>query len=138
MQKSCADEDCRGRPILPARAFALKGSRIQLPGPDVEGNITADHRMHKLASVSGAAAIVLLAGAARAMPPAPVQFAQGRLTIPVADGCGFNRYRDAQGVCRRKYVLSRHHGKTPFYGACGGVNSHRVCNLYGQCWMVCN
>jgi hypothetical protein len=40
--------------------------------------------------------------------------------------------------CRRKYVLSRHHGKTPFYGACGGVNSHRVCNLYGQCWMVCN
>jgi hypothetical protein len=49
----------------------------------MEGNITADHRMHKLASVSGAAAIVLLAGAAGAMPPGPVQLAQGELIIRI-------------------------------------------------------
>jgi len=94
--------------------------------------------MYKRASVLHVAAVVLLPGAAQAMPLAPVQPAQPELAIHVADGCGINRYRDSGGVCRRKYVLGRHQGKTPFYGACGGVNSHRVCNLYGQCWMVCD
>jgi hypothetical protein len=28
--------------------------------------------------------------------------------------------------------------KRPFYWTCGGIDSHRVCNLYGQCWMVCD
>jgi hypothetical protein len=60
------------------------------------------------------------------------------LVVRVADGCGFNKYRDAQGVCRRKYVIGGRYEKRPLYGPCGGVNSHRVCNLYGQCWMVCN
>ncbi len=58
--------------------------------------------------------------------------------IPVADGCGFNKYRDARGVCRRKYVFRRHDGKKPLYDVCGGLNSHRVCNLIGQCWMECD
>ena len=60
------------------------------------------------------------------------------LVVPVADGCGFNKYRDPRGVCRRKYVLGDHYGRRSLYGACGGGNSHRVCNLFGQCWMVCD
>src|SRR5262245_20150372 len=99
--------------------------------------------MYKLAAVVGAAvlgtaAVVLLADTAQPMPLASIQPGQPGLAVHVADGCGINRYRDSRGVCRRKYVLGRHQGKTPFYGACGGVNSHRVCNLYGQCWMVCD
>ena len=39
------------------------------------------------------------------------------LTVPLANGCGFNRYRDARGICRRKYVFER-------YQENGGVNSH--------------
>ena len=58
--------------------------------------------------------------------------------IPVADGCGFNKYRDAYGACRRKYVFRRYDRKKPLYGVCGGLNSHRVCNLIGQCWMECD
>jgi hypothetical protein len=58
--------------------------------------------------------------------------------IPAADGCGFNKYRDERGVCRRRYVFRSHDGKRPLYGACGGLNSHRVCNLIGQCWMECD
>ncbi len=61
----------------------------------------------------------------------------GELIVPVADGCGFNKYRDARGICRPKYVIERYR-KRPLYGACGGADSHRVCNLYGQCWMVCD
>lgn len=75
---------------------------------------------------------------AKAMPPAPIGTEQAELTIPVADGCGFNRYRDARGICRKKYVINRHQGPQPFYTGCGGLNSHRVCNLYGRCWMVCD
>jgi len=79
----------------------------------------------------------LIAGA-EAAPLAPVDTGQVALTIPIADGCGFNRYRDARGTCRKKYVITRHQGQRPFYTGCGGVNSHRVCNLYGRCWMVCD
>jgi len=68
----------------------------------------------------------------------PMGTEQARLTIPVADGCGFNRYRDARGICRKKYVITRHQGRQPVYTGCGGLNSHRVCNLYGHCWMVCD
>ena len=76
---------------------------------------------------------------AKAMPLAPpISAGEAALAIPVADGCGFNRYRDARGICRKKYVITRHQGRQPFYTGCGGVNSHRVCNLYGHCWMVCD
>lgn len=84
------------------------------------------------------AALGLAVGAANAMPPGPIGTEQARLVIPVADGCGFNRYRDARGICRKKYVITRHQGRQPVYTGCGGVNSHRVCNLYGHCWMVCD
>ena len=60
------------------------------------------------------------------------------LVMQVADGCGFNKYRDARGICRQKYIMGGRYEKRPLYGTCGGMNSHRVCNLYGQCWMVCD
>lgn len=82
------------------------------------------------------AAASLMSGGAKAMPIAPIEMQ--RAAVPVADGCGINRYRDARGICRRKYVLERHPGKRSLYTGCGGLNSHRVCNLYGQCWMVCD
>jgi|SRR6185503_74217 len=85
-----------------------------------------------------AAALCLSIVDAKAMPHAPIGTAWARLTVPAADGCGFNRYRDARGVCRKKYVITRHQGRQPVYTGCGGVNSHRVCNLYGHCWMVCD
>ena len=75
---------------------------------------------------------------AKAMPFVPIGTEQARLAIPVADGCGINRYRDARGICRKKYVITRHQGRQPVYTGCGGLNSHRVCNLYGHCWMVCD
>jgi hypothetical protein len=82
--------------------------------------------------------VVVLPVAAKSAPLAPVKHAAPELTIPVAEGCGINRYRDSRGVCRRKYEFTRHRGKPQLYSACGGVDSHRVCNLYGQCWMVCD
>src|SRR5262245_2845686 len=82
--------------------------------------------------------VVVLPVAVQSAPVAPVKYAARELTIPVADGCGINRYRDSRGICRRKYEFTRHRGKPQLYGACGGVDSHRVCNLYGQCWMVCD
>jgi len=59
------------------------------------------------------------------------------LVVTVADGCGFNKYRDARGICRPKFVIERYR-KRSLYGECGGINSYRVCNLFGQCWMVCD
>jgi hypothetical protein len=85
-----------------------------------------------------AAAFGLSLAGAQAMPFAPIGTEPATLAIPVADGCGFNRYRDARGICRKKYVITRHQGRQPVYTGCGGVNSHRVCNLYGHCWMVCD
>lgn len=94
--------------------------------------------MNKLfASVLIASGLAWSAVAAQAIPFGSDR-THDRLVVPVADGCGFNRYRDPRGVCRRKYVLSDHYGKRPLYGVCGGLNSHRVCNLFGQCWMVCD
>src|SRR5262249_6793822 len=78
----------------------------------------------------------LMSAGAKAMPVAPIKME--RETLLIADGCGFNRYKDARGICRRKYVIERHPGKRALYNACGGLNSHRVCNLYGNCWMVCD
>ena len=92
----------------------------------------------KFASIVLAAASGFSLTVAKAMPLAPIGTEQARLTIPVADGCGFNRYRDARGICRKKYVITRHQGRQPVYTGCGGLNSHRVCNLYGHCWMVCD
>jgi hypothetical protein len=85
-----------------------------------------------------AAAAGFSIAAAKAMPLGSIDAGQAALIIPVADGCGFNRYRDARGICRKKYVITRHQGRQPVYTGCGGVNSHRVCNLYGHCWMVCD
>ena len=62
---------------------------------------------------------------------------RSNLVLPAADGCGFNKYRDARGICRPQYVIERYR-KRPLYGACSGVNSYRVCNLYGRCWMACD
>jgi hypothetical protein len=90
-----------------------------------------------LAAVFGLSFIFSFASA-KAMPLVPIGTEPAGLAIPVADGCGFNRYRDARGICRKKYVITRHPGRQPFYTGCGGLNSHRVCNLYGQCWMVCD
>ncbi len=88
------------------------------------------------AAVLLAAALALSAGAAKAMPLAS-DGRQDSLIVPVADGCGVNRYRDAHDVCRRKYYFTRRHPKQ-FYGACAGSSAHRVCNFFGQCWMVCD
>jgi len=82
------------------------------------------------------AAASLLAAGGKAMPVVPAEHTT--VAVPVADGCGINRYRDSRGICRRKYVFERHSGKRPLYSACGGLDAHRVCNWYGQCWMVCN
>ena len=91
-----------------------------------------------IACIVLAAASALPIAGTKAMPLAPIGASQAALAIPVADGCGFNRYRDARGICRKKYVVNRHQAPQPFYIGCGGVNSHRVCNLYGRCWMVCD
>ena len=93
--------------------------------------------MHKLfAAILVAVALALSAGTAQALPIGRDQ-AQATLLIPIADGCGINRYRDANGVCRRKYFLRRI-APRQFYSACGGKRAHRECNLIGQCWMVCD
>ena len=91
--------------------------------------------MAKLFSFVFAVALACPATAVKATPFTEPN--RSSLILLVADGCGFNKYRDARGVCRTKYVLGRYR-KTPLYGTCGGLNSHRVCNLYGQCWIVCD
>ena len=91
-----------------------------------------------IACIVLATAAGLPVAGAMAMPLAPIGTKQAGPGIPVADGCGFNRYRDARGICRKKYVITRHQGRQPVYTGCGGLNSHRVCNLYGHCWMVCD
>ena len=95
-------------------------------------------RMNRIVLCVLFAAMSGLSITAAAMPLAPVGTEQAGPAIPVADGCGFNRYRDARGICRKKYVFNRHQGPRPLYTGCGGLNSHRVCNLYGRCWMVCD
>ena len=82
-----------------------------------------------------AAALAWPAGALQAMPVGSDR-TNDSLVVPAADGCGINRYRDANGVCRRKYQFRR--APKQFYGSCGGTNAHRVCNFSGQCWMVCD
>jgi hypothetical protein len=96
-----------------------------------------EERMNKI--VTTILVVVALGPSVTAAPamPFPGKADFSGPVVFVADGCGFNRYRDSRGICRRKYVVGRY-GKKPLYGACGGVNSHRVCNLYGQCWMVCD
>jgi hypothetical protein len=88
------------------------------------------------AAVLVAAAVALSASAAHAMPFGGTR-AQGGVVIPIADGCGINKYRDSSGVCRRKYYFRRA-GPRQFYSACGGKRAHRECNFIGQCWMVCD
>jgi hypothetical protein len=36
--------------------------------------------------------------------------------LSVADGCGFNKYRDARGICRPKYVIERCRSKSLYGG----------------------
>lgn len=88
------------------------------------------------AAVLVAAAVALSAGTVQALPIS-LDRTQDTLLIPVADGCGINRYRDANGVCRRKYYFRRI-APRQFYSACGGKRAHRECNFIGQCWMVCD
>jgi hypothetical protein len=87
------------------------------------------------ASALTAAAIAWSATIAQSMPVGGDQ-TQDSLVVLAADKCGIGRYRDANGVCRRKYQF----GIPPkqYYGSCGGTNAHRVCNFSGQCWMVCD
>jgi|RhiMetdeSRZDD1v2_1073273.scaffolds.fasta_scaffold122199_1 hypothetical protein len=99
-----------------------------------EGHLEKPKEIFAFALFAG----VVLPVAAESAPVVPFKYAGPGVTIPVADGCGFNRYRDSRGICRRKYEFTRHRGKPQLYGACGGMNSHRVCDLYGQCWMVCD
>ena len=35
------------------------------------------------------------------------------LVLQFADGCGFNKYRDAHGICRRKYIFGGRFKKIP-------------------------
>ena len=80
--------------------------------------------------------LALSAGVAQAMPFRSYQ-TQARLIAPVADGCGVGRYRGPNGECRRKYFRDRF-APRPYYSSCGGLGAHRVCNIFGQCWMVCD
>jgi hypothetical protein len=92
--------------------------------------------MNKLfASGLVAAAVALSASAAQTLPIWS-DLSPDSMVVAVADGCGIGRYRAPNGKCYRKYYVGR--GQKQFYGACSSVNSHRVCNLFGQCWMVCN
>jgi hypothetical protein len=105
---------------------------------DIIGRLVAGEvRMSKLfAALLIATAAASSAGTAHALPSAH-DWNRDTLLMPVADGCGINRYRDANGVCRRKYFLRRI-APRQFYSACGGKRAHRECNFIGQCWMVCD
>jgi len=50
------------------------------------------------------------------------------LVIQVADGCGFNKYRDARGICRRKYIIGGRYEKNPFTERAEG-RTHTVCAI---------
>jgi len=88
------------------------------------------------ASVLIAAAVALSASAAQTMPFASDR-AQDNLVVPVTGKCGIGRYRGPDGVCRRKYYFGNY-GSKQYYGTCGGIGAHRVCNFVGQCWMSCD
>jgi len=82
-----------------------------------------------------AAVVALSAGGTQVSRFADDQ-TQHNLVVLTADRCGIGRYRDANGVCRRKYAFGQ--ASKQFYGSCGGMNAHRVCNFTGQCWMICD
>jgi len=42
------------------------------------------------------------------------------VVVPAADGCGFNKYRDEHGICRRKYVIGGRYEKNLFMGRAEG------------------
>jgi hypothetical protein len=50
-----------------------------------------------------AAAVALSTSAARAMPLGSYQ-TEDSLVVPVADKCGIGRYRDSNGICRRRLI----------------------------------
>jgi hypothetical protein len=104
----------------------------------IDGSTAADHALDWAIEEANLHHVPLTVVHVWEYPYAPIGAEPVKLAIPVADGCGFNRYRDARGICRKKYVITRHRGRQPFYTGCGGLNSHRVCNLYGHCWMVCD
>jgi len=83
-------------------------------------------------------ALTVVAASAIAAQAMPVGRDHGQQSVIVAvgDKCGINRYRDANGVCRRTHQIAK--PPKQFYSTCGGVNAHRVCNWTGQCWMVCD
>jgi hypothetical protein len=81
--------------------------------------------------------------AAQSMPLAPLEQAQGSLTIPVAGGCGAGFHRGPYGRCRP----NGYYGGV-YYGAAAvaprvvappvvvAPACRRVCNPY-RCWRVC-
>ena len=71
--------------------------------------------MNKLfACVLIAAAVASSAVATQGMPLIADQAPSGMIT-QVADGCGINRYRGPDGVCRQQILFGDHYGRRPFY-----------------------
>ena len=92
--------------------------------------------MNKLFAFSLVAAGVALSANAAQTLPIWSDLTSDSMVVAVADRCGIGRYRAYNGKCYRKYYTGR--GEKQFYGACSALDSHRVCNFSGQCWMVCN
>jgi hypothetical protein len=108
-------------------------------------------QMNKLfASVLIVAGLGISAGAAQAMPFAADR-AQGSLLALVAGGCGIGWHRSPWGGCSRNayglfgmgfyYVPKPYYPSGSYYGGpvpCDGRGVHNACNIFGQCWSVCN
>jgi hypothetical protein len=102
-----------------------------------------------LASVLIVAGLGMSAIAAEAMPIVGAR-AQGSLVTPVAGGCGIGWHRSPYGGCSRNayglfgmgfYYVPKPYGRSGAYGgplSCDGRGVHNVCNIFGQCWSVCN
>jgi hypothetical protein len=101
--------------------------------------------MNKLfASVLIVAGLGMSAVAAQAMPFA-VDRTQSSLVAPVAGGCGIGWHRSSYGGCSRNayglFGMGFYYIPKPYYRGpvpCDGRGVHNVCNIFGQCWSVCN
>jgi hypothetical protein len=107
--------------------------------------------MNKLLSfVFGIGVSVLSVAAAQAMSFHPVH---AGFVIPVGSGCGIGVYRGPYDRCDPiygGYYSSYYRGYYDGYyhspgrsrlvdqGACSGRRLYRVCNVYGECWAVCD
>jgi hypothetical protein len=107
--------------------------------------------MNKLfASVLIVAGLGMSAVAAQAMPFA-VHRTQGSLVAPVAGGCGIGWHRSSYGGCSRNayglFGMGFYYVPKPYYRPggsydgpvlCDGRGVRNVCNIFGQCWSMCN